>query len=108
MLHFDLFVCCLLQLRAENERLEAEREAERQKATELDLAEIKAEDLGLDGGDSGGSGGKAATGGGEKSGAASAQTTASDDATKDLKGELKLVDSEHVACVIEFVSFSVI
>ena len=99
-------VCCLLQLRAENERLEAEREAERQKAAELDLAEIKAEDLGLDGGDSGG---KAATGGGgEKSGAASAQTAASDDATKDLKGELKLVYSEHVACVIEFVSFSVI
>ena len=105
MLHFDLFVCCLLQLRAENERLEAEREAERQKAAELDLAEIKAEDLGLDGGDSVG---KTATGGGEKSGAASAQTAASDDATKDLKGELKLVYSGHGACAIEFVSFSVI
>ena len=102
-MHFDLFVCCLLQLRAENERLEAER----QKAAELDLAEIRAEDLGLDGG-GGDSGGKAAVGGGEKSGAASAQITASDDATKDLKGELKLVYSWHGACAIEFVSFSVI
>ena len=52
MIRFDL--ACMLsisvQLKAEVDKLEKEREEEKEKKDELELDEIKAEDLGLEGG----------------------------------------------------------